>query len=139
MSGSMHMNTREIVKANLGPRTLAAASLAALLTLGGCDWVRDTFIRTKGPDIRFAPYQPEYQTKVDFAQVEYKYPLTTEELSRITPENLAGLDQEQIDQIYARLTAGPIPDGAFDGQILMPRGASGKFRVAEIALNTCST
>ena len=55
------------------------------------------------------------------------------ELAKITPENLAALDQEQIDQIYARLTAGPIPDGAFDGRILLPRGMSGKFRVAEIA------
>jgi hypothetical protein len=51
----------------------------------------------------------------------------------MTPENLAGLDQEQLDQIYARLTAGPIPDGAFDGRILFPRGASGRFRIAEIA------
>jgi hypothetical protein len=127
------MNTRENHEANVGPRTLAAASLAALLALGGCDWVRDTFFRAKAPDVKFAPYQQEYQTKLDFAQLEYKFPLTTEELARITPENLAGLDQEQVDQIYARLTPGPIPDGAFDGQILLPRGASGKFRVAEIA------
>jgi hypothetical protein len=83
--------------------------------------------------VRFAEYGKEYQTKTDFAQLEYKLPLTMEELARITPANLAALDQEQIDQIYARLTAGPIPDGAFDGGILLPRGASGKFRVAEIA------
>ncbi|HYN20187.1 MAG TPA: hypothetical protein VE078_04445, partial [Thermoanaerobaculia bacterium] len=31
------------------------------------------------------------------------------------------------------LTAGPIPDGPFDGKILLPRGSSGKFRIAEIA------
>ena len=54
------------------------------------------------------------------------------DLAKITPDNLAGLDQEQIDQIYARLSAGPIPDGPYDGKILLPRGASGKFRGAEI-------
>jgi len=52
---------------------------------------------------------------------------------KITPENLEGLNQEQIDQIYARITAGPIPDGAFDGKILFPRGSSGEFRASEIA------
>jgi hypothetical protein len=31
-------------------------------------------------------------------------------------------DQEQIDQIYARLTAGPIPDGPFDGGLFFPKG-----------------
>jgi hypothetical protein len=103
-----------------------------LATFSGCDWIRDQF-RGKAPDVKFAPYGKEYRSKMDFAQLEYKYPLATEELARITHENLAALDQEQIDQIYARLTAGPIPDGPYDGQILLPRGTSGNFRVAEIA------
>jgi hypothetical protein len=111
---------------------LLVFAMVAVAALPACDWVRDRF-RAKGPDVKFAPYDKDYQAKIDFAQVEYKYPLTTEELARITPENLSGLDQEQIDQIYARLSAGPIPDGPFDGEILLPRGSSGKFRVAEIA------
>jgi hypothetical protein len=113
-------------------RVALGLSLVAVLSLTGCDQIRERF-REKGPDIKFAPYSSEHHSKADFAQIEYKLPLTTEELARITPENLAGLDQEQIDQIYARLTAGPIPDGAFDGGILLPRGLSGKFRMAEIA------
>jgi len=44
----------------------------------------------------------------------------------------AVVQAQQIDQIYARLSAGPIPDGPFDGGILFPRGSSGKFRAAEI-------
>jgi hypothetical protein len=84
------------------------------------------------PAIAFAPYSKDYASKMDFAQLEYKHPLSTIDLNKITPENLEGLDQEQIDQIYARLTAGPIPDGAFDGTALFPKGASGKRRVAEI-------
>lgn len=113
-------------------RPLLLGSIVIALSVGGCDWVREQF-KPKAPDIRFAPYDKPYQSKMDFAQLEYKLPLTAEELARITPDNLAALDQEQIDQIYARLTAGPIPDGPFDGRVLLPRGTSGHFRVAEIA------
>ncbi|WP_301102761.1 hypothetical protein [Propionivibrio sp.] len=84
------------------------------------------------PNIAFAPYDKSYQSKPDLAQVDYKYPIATTELAKITPDYLAMLDQEQLDQLYARLTAGPIPDGAFDGRILLPRGSSGKFRLSEI-------
>ena len=42
------------------------------------------------------------------------------------------MSQEQLDQLYARLPAGPIPDGAFDGSIVFPKGSSGKLRLAEI-------
>lgn len=83
-------------------------------------------------DIPFASWDKSYQSKMDLAQVEHKYPIPTVELGKVTPEYLATLDQEQLDQIYARLTAGPIPDGAFDGRILLPRGGSGKFRLSEI-------
>ena len=41
-------------------------------------------------------------------------------------------DQEQIDQIYARLTAGPIPDGPYDGDLFFPKGISGDRRIREI-------
>ncbi len=106
-------------------RMLWAMALPLLLTLGGCG-------RPKPPDIAFAPYGADYQSKMDLAQVEYKFPLSTADLAKITPDNLAGLDQEQVDQVYARLSAGPIPDGPYDGKILLPRGVSGEFRAAEI-------
>jgi hypothetical protein len=110
-----------------------AATIVCLLALpmfalSACDW-----FKSKGPDIKYAPYSTNYQSKPDFAQVEYKYPLSAADLAKITPENITRLDQEQLDQIYARLSAGPIPDGPFDGQILFPRGSSGKFRSAELA------
>jgi hypothetical protein len=85
------------------------------------------------PDIKFARYEGAYVTKPDFAQVEYEFPLAPAELAKLTPEMLKRYDQEQIDQIYARLTAGPIPDGAYDGDLFLPRGASGQARVGEIA------
>ena len=101
-------------------------------TLSACEWMRGVF-QPKPPELSFAPYEKSYATKPDFARVEYKYPLARSQRALLMPEHLAALDQEQIDQIYARLSAGPIPDGPFDGKILLPRGLSGKFRVAEIA------
>ena len=41
---------------------------------------------------------------------------------RITPENVVNLTQEQVDQIYGRLTAGPIPDGQHEGDLFFARG-----------------
>src|SRR4029453_5433455 len=84
------------------------------------------------PGIKFATYGPGYASKPDFAQVEHEFPLAPTDLARLTPDNLKGLDQEQIDQIYARLTAGPIPDGPYDGGLFFPKGVSGDKRIAEI-------
>jgi hypothetical protein len=104
--------------------------MGALLALTGCDYIQSLF--TPKPDIKFATYGTDYQSKPDFALLESKHPLTMAELDKITPRYLSKLDQEQIDQIYARLTAGPIPDGAFDGDLFFPRGGSGKLRLSEI-------
>ena len=99
--------------------------IAATLALAACG-------KDEPPNIAYAPYDKAYQSKMDLAQVDYKYPIAPAELAKITPDYLAKLDQEQLDQLYARLAAGPIPDGAFDGRILLPRGDSGKFRLAEV-------
>lgn len=103
---------------------------AALFALSGCDYIQALF--TPKPDIKFATYGTDYQSKPDFAAIEHNHPLTSAELEKITPRYLSTLDQEQIDQIYARLTAGPIPNGAFDGDLFFPRGGSGKLRLSEI-------
>jgi hypothetical protein len=105
----------------------ATLCLIAALALAGCDW-----FKPRPPDVPFAPHAERYETKLDFARLEHRYPLGTAELARLKPENLATLDQEQIDQIYARLSAGPVPDGPYDGRVLLPRGTSGQFRAAEI-------
>jgi hypothetical protein len=51
---------------------------------------------------------------------------------KLTPQNIQKFNQEQVDQIYARLTAGPIPDGSHDGNLFFPKGDTGKLRIAEI-------
>jgi hypothetical protein len=104
---------------------LAAVAAITTITLAACS-------KFDTPNIAFAAHDKSYQSKLDLAQVDYKHPIAPAELARISPDYLASLNQEQLDQIYARLTAGPIPDGAFDGRILLPRGGSGKFRLSEV-------
>jgi hypothetical protein len=82
--------------------------------------------------VTYAPYQADYATKPDFAQIEHQFPLSPKQLMTIRPENLRTLDQEKVDQIYARLTAGPIPDGSYDGDLFFPNGQSGQKRLGEI-------
>jgi len=91
-------------------------------------------VRSKkgGSTIAYAPYGEAYSAKPDFAEVERKYPLTPDQRAKLTPQNVKELDQEQVDQIYARLTSGPIPDGAHDGDLFFPKGISGKARISEI-------
>jgi hypothetical protein len=110
--------------------SLLIAMAALVGGLSGCDRIKTWF--QARPDIAFAPYGASYTDKPDFAQVEYHYPLPLAQLAKITPDYLVTLDQEQLDQLYARLTAGPIPDGPFDGQVVFPRGSSGRIRAAEI-------
>ncbi len=80
----------------------------------------------------FAPYGEVHSAKPDFAAVEHDYPLSIDDLYKITPEVLSLLEQEQVDQIYARLSAGPIPQGPYEGDLFFPKGVSGKLRLSEI-------
>jgi hypothetical protein len=97
--------------------------------------------KVERPEIAFAEledksiYDPDNPAKVfrvDFAQVETEYPLSRAELMSLTPENLMTFSQEEIDQIYGRLTAGPIPDGGHQGTLFFARGDSLRQRADEI-------
>ena len=78
------------------------------------------------------PDAPGKRNFIDFAELEYRFPLTPEDRMKITPENLEDLTQEQVDQIYARLPAGPVPDGIFHGGVFFPQGEEGYSRVGEV-------
>src|SRR3546814_19164355 len=91
----------------------------------------DVCIRT--PEIPFAEYGDGYADKPDFDEVEYRHPLSVDDLPKLTPENIKNFDQEQLDQIYARLSAGPITDDAFDGDLLIPKGQRGDHSLSEHA------
>jgi hypothetical protein len=109
---------------------IVLVALAVWLSLGG--WQQIQGWLHIAPKIGFANYGNDRLSLPDFARVEHDYPLTPDELARLTPENLKSFKQEEVDQIYARLTSGPIPDGAYDGGLFFPKGASDKRRVAEI-------
>lgn len=110
-----------------------AIALAAVALLGALLTACGSKEENVPPAVRFAPFGEGYATKPDFAQLEYQYPLSVDELYKITPKNLALLSQEEVDQIYARLSAGPIPEGPYEGDLFFPKGGSGKLRLSEIA------
>ncbi len=92
------------------------------------------------PNLPFAPddtslKDPDNPSKVfrtDMAKVEHDYPLSREQRMALTPANIQGYTQEQVDQIYGRLTAGPIPDGGHEGDLFFARGEDLKTRMDEI-------
>ena len=102
-------------------RIVAAVLIAG--AIGGLAW---WWGRTDQALIRFA------SEPLDFARLEHEYPLSIGERESLTPELLAGYSQEQVDQIYGRLTAGPIPDGPYDGDLFFPRGTDSETRLGEI-------
>ena len=105
-------------------------ALLLIVAVLGFAWYKAREPVVAAPDIPFAQLQdtalvdPDNPTKifnVDFARVEQKFPLNHAELMKLTSENLKALSQEEVDQIYGRLTAGPIPDGIFKGDLFFRR------------------
>jgi len=103
-------------------KTKVIAVVVILVALAATLW----FMRSRPADVKFAA------DGMDFARLEHELPLSTAERESLTPDQLAGYAQEQVDQIYGRLTAGPIPDGAYDGDLFFPRGTDGETRLGEI-------
>jgi hypothetical protein len=85
---------------------------------------------TRKADVPFGDHGGHYATKIDFARLEQELPLTRGHLLELTPANLEKMSQEQVDQVYARLTAGPIPDGPYEGSFFFAQGG-GLPRVGE--------
>ena len=92
-------------------------------------------------EMTFAPMQdtsikdPDNPTKVfriDLARVEAEFPLTRLQRARVASDQIAAFTQEQIDQVYGRLTAGTLPDGPYLGEFFFARGDDGRARVEEI-------
>jgi hypothetical protein len=102
-------------------KIVITAAVLSLLAFGAY-W---KYFHVSSPTLRFG------EDGIDFARLEWTTPLGTAERARLTPRNVAGLTQEQVDQLYARLTAGPIPDAVFDGALFFPRGAK-RTRFAEV-------
>lgn len=126
---------RKILIAGFAVIAVAAAAIAGF------------FLSTEGevqrvsPDVPFAALEdtsledPDNPTRifhVDFARLEHDVPLSRADRAKLTPENIKALSQEEVDQIYARLTAGPVPEGMHHGDLFLERGEDLKPRLAEI-------
>jgi hypothetical protein len=85
---------------------------------------------TRPADVPFGDHGGHYATQIDFARLEQEKPLTRGHLLDLSPANLEKMSQEQVDQVYARLTAGPIPDGPYEGTFFFAQGG-GLPRIGE--------
>jgi len=114
-------------------RTFALGLVTMVAASGGQAWGAppDIPFDTEARDMN-DPDAPGKQHYIDFAELEYRLPLSPADRMKITPENLTELTQEQVDQIYARLPAGPIPDGVYHGGLFFPQGEEEYSRVGEI-------
>jgi hypothetical protein len=133
-------------------RIVVGLALLALVVWGGLWAIRaagfgsllavsNESIEPIRPDIPFAPLEdtalkdpdnPAKVFRVDLARVEHDFPLTRAQRAALTPANVLSLNQEEVDQLYARLTAGPIPDGPYLGDLFFSRGDSLRPRLQEI-------
>lgn len=93
-------------------RVARVFGVLSFVALAACDYAG----RFQAPNIEFID-----SAAPDFADVENRFPLDSQMLSTLMPEHLAGYTQGEIDQIYARLKAGALPDGVFDGAVFVPR------------------
>ncbi len=89
-------------------------TLTVLLVVSAC---------AQKPDL---PFPAEIGEPPDFAAIERDHPLNREHRSALTAENLKLFSQAELDTIYARLTAGPIPDGPYQGTIIFAEGGGPK-------------
>jgi hypothetical protein len=110
---------RPVLEEALPMRTRLVLFLMALATIGGC--------HKAAPPIRFAP------SDTDIARLRSEYALTPAERAALTPETLKLFTQDELDQIYKRLSAGPMPDGPFRGDLFFPRGARKDASVGELS------
>jgi hypothetical protein len=79
------------------------------------------------PPIRFAP------PGTDVIKLRSDYALTDAERLALTPESVKALTQDQVDQIYLRLSSGATPDGPLRGDLFFPRDRDGRARIRDLA------
>ena len=109
------------MRSTISSRGALVLSIAATFSIvaGGC--------ATALPPIRFAP------PGTDVAKLRSDFPLTDAERLALTPESVKRLTQDQVDQIYLRLSSGAIPDGPFRGDLFFPRDRDGHARIGDLA------
>jgi hypothetical protein len=109
----------------LAPTTYWQKMSAVLLRL----WVGSLLLLSVLPaeataNLTFAPSGDSVASKIDFARLESdsRYAVARSALEKLTTNDLVALSQEQLDQLYARLSAGPYPLGRFSETVLKVDG-----------------
>ena len=59
------------------------------------------------------PFAPVGEDEVDLDALERQFPLSVEQRLSLDQDNIKGFTQPQVDQIYARISAGSIPEVAW--------------------------
>src|SRR5437762_12567086 len=98
---------------------LSVGARAETITTNGVDYDHK---KLSGVDILIPPKTNDYAAKIDFANLERHYPIPKSVLNNLKPENLMSWDLESLDQLYARISSGPIPDGMYSGAVLSSYG-----------------
>jgi len=80
--------------------------------------------RGKPAEAPAIPFGPTGDAALDFETLEARYPLGVAELQSLTQDNIESFDQDQVDQIYVRLSSGPIPDGPYHGSFFFAEGSN---------------
>src|SRR5206468_6540168 len=81
-------------------------------------------------DFSKVPFAPE---NTAIARVDSpKYAFTKEARASLQPSDFDKMTQEQIDQIYFRLTAGPIPDGPMMGTVVFGKDQKAARTMGEL-------
>lgn len=102
--------------------------LAHVLLLGSAHarQVKDDFVTYKKNGITFVQRKDlaadqlsksKYDLKPDQALLQRYFPIPVSELNSVTADTFNGLTQEELDQIYIRLTSGPIVPGEYSGTV----------------------
>lgn len=71
-----------------------------------------------------------YNQKPDAALLQSRWPLLKENTSKIMPQDIDQMTQEEIDQLYIRASSGPIVPGKYKGSVLQKNELAMKFKRA---------
>ena len=104
----------------------AAADGVEKITINNIEY---SHTKPNGIDLLNPVKAGDYSQNIDFALLERKYPIKQEALDKLTPDMIKQWDMESLDQLYARLSSGPIPDGPYEGAVMATRnGGLKKFQ-----------
>jgi hypothetical protein len=97
-----------------------------LIVLAVVAWLFLRSRRNRNPLAPSIPFGPGGSAALDYDALERQFPLSATHLQSLDRDNIEQLNQDQLDQVYARIQSGPIPDGPYQGSFFFAEG--GNFR-----------